>query len=106
MPETRRVFVDVLTLREDRTAAEAEAYFQAAIPVIERHGLRRTNVIEVKSKMRGHDQVNPDIVQIWQVEADNPFAGLATDPDYQALVARRDSIFDMTSLQGWFGAMR
>lgn len=106
MTEPTRVFVDVLTLRDGKTLAEAEAYFQRAIPIIERHGLRRVKVIEVKNKMRGHDAVNPNIVQLWRVEAENPFASLGADPEYHAIMPLRDSIFAMSNLQGWFGVER
>ena len=102
----RRQFVDVLTLKKGRTLEEAEAYFQKAIPVIARHGLKRLEVIAVTTKMRGHDEVNPDIVQIWEVEAENPFAPLGQDPDYHALIPTRDALFDMPKLQGWLGTIR
>lgn len=103
MADGKKVFVDVLTLKPGKTYAEAEAYFGKAIPLIERHGLKRVKSYRISEKMRGHAEVNPSIVQIWRVEADNPFAGLMGDPDYKAVVPLRDSIFDMPNLQGWFG---
>ena len=103
MPKSTNVFVDVLTLRKDKTLAEAEAYFQKAMPVIGRHGIKRVKVIEVKTKMRGHDAVNPSMVLLWQVEAQSGFASLGADPEYQAMVPLRDTIFDIPNLQGWFG---
>jgi len=103
MPEQQKVFVDVLTLKPGKTLDEAQDYFAQAIPLIERHGLKRIQVYGISDKMRGHDAVNPSIVQIWRVEADNPFAGLMADEAYQRVVPLRDSIFDMPKLQGWFG---
>ncbi len=102
MQDANKVFLDVLTLKEGKTFEEAQAYFDKAIPLIERHGLKRVNVYRVSDKMRGHDDVNPSIVQVWRVEADNPFAGIMADDDYKQIVPLRDSIFDMANLQGWF----
>lgn len=103
MSKNNTVFVDVLTLKDGKTHEEAQSYFDKAIPMIERHGLKRIKVYGISEKMRGHDEVNPSIVQIWSVEADNPFASLMADDDYQTIVPLRDSIFDMPNLQGWFG---
>ena len=103
MTDSKKVFVDVLTLKPGKTYEDAEAYFGKAIPLIERHGLKRLQVYGITNKMRGHEAVNPSIVQIWRVDADNPFAGLMADNDYKAVVPLRDSIFDMPNLQGWFG---
>lgn len=102
MQEANKVFLDVLTLKEGKTFEEAQSYFDKAIPLIERHGLKRLSVYRVSDKMRGHDDINPSIVQVWQVEADNPFAGIMADEDYKKVVPLRDSIFDMANLQGWF----
>ncbi len=103
MTKGMKVFVDVLTLRPGKSLEEAEAYFAKAVPLIERHGLKRLKVYGISEKMRGHDEVNPSIVQVWRVETENPFAGLMADDEYKAVVPLRDSIFDMASLQGWFG---
>lgn len=95
-------FVDVLTLREGKTLADAMAYFEQAVPLLARHEFERLKVYEVKSKMRGHDAVNPNIVQIWKTRGPESFRGLAGDNDYKKIVPLRDSIFDMGNLQGWF----
>jgi len=103
MSDNRKVFLDVLTLKPGKTYDEAESYFSKAIPLIERHGLKRLSAYRISEKMRGHDDVNPSIVQVWRVDGENPFAGLMNDADYQQVVPLRDSIFDMPNLQGWFG---
>jgi len=97
------IFVDVLTLKSGRQVAEAQAYFDRVAPIAARHGLHRVSAIRVDKKMRGLDNLNPQIVQLWRVEGDNPFADLGNDPDYGALIAARDELFDMPNLQGWFG---
>ena len=99
-------FIDVLTLKPGRTFDDAEAYFARAMPVIEKHGLTRREVMTVSEKMRGHDDVNPHIVQVWEVRKENPFATLSVDPAYQAMIPTRDSIFEMSKLQGWLGMLR
>lgn len=103
MIENKKVFLDVLTLKPGKTFEEAQAYFARAIPLIERHGLKRMEIFKVSQKMRGHEEITPSIVQVWSVEADNPFGGLMEDRDYKEIVPLRDSIFEMAKLQGWFG---
>ncbi|PIW27608.1 MAG: hypothetical protein COW30_09950 [Rhodospirillales bacterium CG15_BIG_FIL_POST_REV_8_21_14_020_66_15] len=103
MTDERKVFLDVLTLKPGKTFEEAQAYFAKAIPLIERHGLKRVEVFRISEKMRGHEEVNPSIVQVWRVDAENPFAALMADPAYKEVVPWRDSIFEMPKLQGWFG---
>jgi len=102
MIASQKVFLDVLTLKAGKTFEDAQEYFALAIPLIERHGLKRVEVFKVSEKMRGHADVNPSIVQVWHVQADNPFAGLMNDPDYKKVVPLRDSVFEMPKLQGWF----
>lgn len=96
-------FVDVLTLRQGKTVADAIAYFDKAVPILARHGFRRLKVYEIRNKMRGHEEVNPNIVQIWETRGPESFQTLAADDTYKAIVPLRDSIFDMGRLQGWFG---
>jgi len=99
-------FVDVLTLRDGKTVEDARAYFDRACPVIEKHGVKRINFIAIDGKLRGHEEVNPSIVQTWEFPEDNPFPAIQADPDYQQLIPLRDSVFDMEHLQGWFGTER
>jgi uncharacterized protein (DUF1330 family) len=95
-------FIDVLTVRKGVSPEKAYAYFDKACPILARHGFTRLTAYEVKQKMRGHDEVNPTIVQIWQTRGPEGFQSLTRDPDYNAIVPERDSIFDMGKLQGWF----
>lgn len=97
-------FVDVLTLREGKTFQDALAYFERALPILSRHGFRRLSLIELTDKLRGHQEVNPHLVQVWQTKGRASFQQAAADPDYQALVPTRDATFDMQQLQGWFGS--
>lgn len=106
MQTGQQVFVDVLTLRPTRTVAEAIAYFGQVGPIAARHGLHIIKALEVDKKMRGHDAVNPNMVQLWRVERETAFAGLGGDPDYQAMIPARDALFDMPNLQGWFGTVK
>lgn len=96
-------FIDVLTLREGKKVADALAYFDKAMPILARHGFKRVKCYEIKNKMRGHDEVNPSIVQVWETRGPEGFKALAGDDAYKAIVPLRDSIFDMGRLQGWFG---
>lgn len=95
-------FIDVLTVRNGVPTDKAYAYFDRACPILARHGFNRVTAYQVKQKMRGHDEVNPTIVQIWQTRGPESFQSLMGDADYKAIVPERDSIFDMGKLQGWF----
>ena len=95
-------FVDVLTLRHGKTGSDAMAYFEKALPVLERHGFRRLAAYGVDRKMRGHDDVNPSIVQIWDTLGPQGFESLMQDEEYRKLIPLRDNVFDMAKLQGWF----
>lgn len=106
MEKDTDVFVDVLTLRPGRSVDEALAYFDKIGTIAARHGLHRVAAIGIDKKMRGHEAINPQMVQLWRVESDNAFAGLGGDPDYKAVIAERDALFDMPNLQGWFGAVK
>lgn len=96
------IFVDVLTLREGKSLADSNSYFSKALPILQRHGFRRLKLYKIQGKMRGHDAVNPSIVQIWETAGPSGFQAMGGDADYKALVPLRDSIFDMDALQGWF----
>ena len=100
------VFVDVLTLRPGRSVDEALVYLDKIGAIAARHGLHRISAIGIDKKMRGHEAVNPHMVQLWRVEDDNAFGGLGGDPTYKAVIAERDALFDMPSLQGWFGVVK
>ena len=105
MDSGANIFVDVLTLKSGRKVAEAQDYFDRIGLIAARHGLHRVSAIRVDKKMRGLDNLSPQIVQLWRVEGDNPFAGLGNDPDYKAVIPERDELFDMPNLQGWFGTV-
>jgi hypothetical protein len=95
-------FIDVLTVRSGATMDQAYAYFDKACLILARHGFTRLTAYQVNQKMRGHAEVNPSIVQIWQTRGPEGFQALSADVDYKAIIPERDSIFDMGKLQGWF----
>jgi len=105
MEKGTSLFVDVLTLKPQRTVGEAQAYFDKIAPIAARHGLHRVTAIAIDRKMRGHEAVNPHLVQLWRVDGGTAFAELAGDPDYRSVIPERDALFDMPNLQGWFGAV-
>lgn len=103
---TPPVLVDVLTLQDGKTYEDALVYFNLVIPIIESHGLERLSSMEVLQKMAGHAAVSPDIVQIWELRAQDPFSAIFSDPAYLEHVALRDSIFQMDETQLWMSSER
>ena len=81
-------FIDVLTLRHGKTTRDAAAYFEKLIPLLERHGFKRLNAYEIRQKMRGHEEVNPSIVQIWQTRGPEGFQSLMSDEEYKKIIPR------------------
>jgi len=101
-----QILVDVLTLQEGKTYADAQEYFDTVVPIIETHGIKRLRSMEVQNIMQGHAEVVPDIVQVWELQAEDPFKGIFSDPDYLQHVELRDSIFDMPRTQFWLATDR
>lgn len=98
------LLIDVLTLQDGKTYDDARGYFDAVIPIIEGHGLVRLRSMQVVKKMQGHDQVSPGIVQLWELQAENAFEKIFSDPAYLKQVELRDSIFNMPKTQLWMAA--
>lgn len=98
--------LDVLTLQEGKSYQDAQGYFDLVIPIIEPYGLKRLSSLEVMKKMAGHESVNPNIVQVWELRADDPFSGIFADPAYLKHVDLRDSIFQMDKTQLWMSFER
>ncbi|KAJ55793.1 hypothetical protein ACMU_08430 [Actibacterium mucosum KCTC 23349] len=89
------LILDILKLKPGKTPAEAVAYFDSVKPVFDRHGLVRSDVpLTAMKALRG--TVEADVVNFWETE--NPevsMKGMAGDPEYQAQVPVRDTIFDL-----------
>lgn len=89
------ILVDILPLKEGKTVAEALAYFEKVKPAMERHGLTRVDdPLEAHRILRGNQAAN--LVNLFAT--DDPEAsmkGMASDPEYQANVPLRDTIFDL-----------
>lgn len=98
--------IDVLTLQDGTKYDDVIAYFETVVPLIEGHGLKRLRSMEVLAKMAGHEEVSPQIVQIWELEVEDPFTGIFSDPSYLQHVPLRDSLFNMERTQMWVGLDR
>lgn len=88
-------FVDILYLNEGKTAADAKAYFDKTVPVVAKHGLRRTNAFVVTQKMAG--SIEPQVMNVWTVsDPQNTFTNIFADPAYQQYIPMRNATFDMS----------
>ncbi len=95
------MMVDVLTMQDGKTYDDALAYFDLVIPIIEGHGLKRVSSMEVVGKMAGHDAVSPQIVQVWEIQAEDAMTAIFSDPEYLQHVPMRDALFRMDLTQLW-----
>ncbi len=88
-------FVDILYLNEGKTAADAKAYFDKTVPIVAKHGLRRTNAFVVTQKMSG--SIDPQVMNVWTVsDPQNTFNNIFADPAYLQHVPMRNATFDMS----------
>ena len=89
------IVVDILPLKEGKTVAEALAYFEKVKPAMERNGLKRVDApLEAHKILRGTQAAN--LVNLFETEdPETSMKGMAGDPEYQANVALRDTIFDL-----------
>ena len=89
------ILVDILPLKEGKTVAEALAYFEKVKPAMERNGLKRVDApLEAHKILRGTQAAN--LVNLFETEdPETSMKGMAGDPEYQANVALRDTIFDL-----------
>ncbi len=89
------ILFDILPIKDGKTVDDALAYFDKVRPAMERNGLRRVDApFEAHKILRGTQQAN--LVNLF--ETDDPEAsmkGMGGDPDYQAHVDLRDTIFDL-----------
>jgi len=89
------ILVDILPLKEGKTVPEALAYFEKVKPAMERHGLKRLDApLEAHKILRGSQAAN--LVNLFEtVDPEVSMKGMAADPEYQANVPLRDTIFDL-----------
>lgn len=87
--------LDILPLKEGKTLADAEDYFDKVEPIFARYGMTRTDaVLDVQAILRG--PAKADVVNLWQTpNAQASFDGIFSDEDYAQFTALRDSIFDL-----------
>ncbi|MFS2317688.1 hypothetical protein RMQ97_07090 [Maricaulis sp. D1M11] len=89
------VLIDILPLKDGASFEQAVGYFETLKPVFERHGLRRVDQpLQPVKVLRG--EVQADLVNLFETE--NPevsLAGMRDDPDYQAQIELRDTVFDL-----------
>lgn len=92
-----QLLVDILPLKEGRTADEAVAHFEGLKDVFEKHGLKRSGrPLAALKTLRG--KAKADVVNLWETnDAEASMKGMAADPDYQAHIAARDALFDLES---------
>ena len=93
--------LDMLTLQEGKTSADAEAYFAKVGPIIEKHGLKKVDYYTVSAKMRGWEGAEPQIINVWKVKNPEAFKNIFADPEYLQHTGLRDSVFDMTKASIW-----
>lgn len=89
------ILVDILPLKNGKTIADALKYFDKVKPAMERHGLTRLDSpLEAHKALRGTQTA--DLVNLFETsDPDASLKGMATDPEYQAQVPLRDTIFDL-----------
>lgn len=89
------ILVDILPLKPGKTVAEAISYFDKVRPAMERHGLKRIDQpLEAHKILRGNQKAN--LVNLFETQdPETSIKGMGSDPDYQANVILRDSIFDL-----------
>ena len=89
------ILVDILPIKDGKTIEDALAYFDKVRPAMGRHGLKRIDQpLQAHKILRGKQ--NADMVNLF--ETDDPEAsmkGMGSDPEYQANVPLRDTIFDL-----------
>ena len=86
--------VDVLILKEGKTAEDAKAYFDKVAPIAAKHGLVQLHPLKVAQKLRG--DLDAKVVNIWSVsEPKKTLPNVLSDPEYQKNVPIRDSVFDL-----------
>ena len=89
------LMIDILPLKPGKTIDEAIAYFEKLKPVLEKHGLRRLDQpLQAQKLLRGDLAV--DMVNLFEIDdPENTMKGVGADPEYQANMPLRDSLFDL-----------
>lgn len=94
---------DVLFLNEGKTFADAQAYFEDVVPIVESHGMKRLHAVEIVAHPSKRQDVKPAIVQVWELLEEDPFSAIFIDPKYLQHTDRRDEIFDFANGYAWIG---
>ena len=89
------VLIDILKLKNGRTVDEAIEYFEGLKPVFEKHGLTRLDrPLRVGNIMRG--DLSAELINLFVThDPQTSLKGMSSDPAYQAMIPRRDEIFDL-----------
>lgn len=89
------ILVDILPIKAGKTLEDALAYFEKVRPAMERHGLKRIEQpLQAHKVLRGNQAA--DLVNLFETQdPDMSLKGMGSDPEYQANIALRDTIFDL-----------
>ena len=93
---SKAYFMDILYLQDGKTVADAETYFSRVEPVVAKHGLKRSTLPFLVTKVMA-GSIEPDLVNVWTVgDSENTFSDIFEDENYLKNVEFRNSIFDMS----------
>lgn len=89
------ILVDILPIKDGKSIEDALAYFNKVRPAMERHGLKRIDQpLEAHKVLRGNQTA--DLVNLFETsDPEASMKGMGSDPEYQANIALRDTIFDL-----------
>ncbi len=89
------ILVDILPIKTGKTVDDALAYFEKVRPAMERHGLKRIEQpLQAHKILRGNQSA--DLVNLFETQdPETSMKGMSSDPEYQANIALRDTIFDL-----------
>lgn len=87
--------VDILPLREGKTLADAQDYFDKVEPIFRRYDFKRADKpLKVATIARGN--IEADVINLWKTSDPNKaFKGIFSDADYLLYVKDRDAIFNL-----------
>ena len=87
--------VDILTLHDGKTAADADAYFELIEPIVAAHGMERALVqLEIAKVLRG--DVSENLLNVWTVsDPETTMGAIFNDETYTQHIPLRNSIFDL-----------
>lgn len=93
--EPDMLVLDILPIKQGKTLADAEAYFDKVEPIFARYGMTRSDaVLDAQTIVRG--SIKADVVNLWQTDnAQASFNGIFSDADYAKVTGLRDEIFDL-----------